>query len=234
MSKALYMDDSYLKEFESVVEKVVGDSVVLKETAFYPSSGGQPHDTGFIVRGVDEFKVVDVRKESGEIIHVLEANGLVAGDVVKGFIDWNRRYNLMKAHTATHVLCSILHNETGALITGNQLYEDKLRIDFNLDNYDKELLKELVNKANGVLVQDHSISSYYLSREKAFKLPGALKLANILPPNIKTLRIVEIEGVDVQVDGGTHVKSTSEVKNLKLLKTENKGKNNRRLVVGFE
>lgn len=234
MSKALYMDDSYLKEFESVVVSVDDKDVVLEETAFYPSSGGQPNDTGVIFKDGIEFRVVDVRKDKGAIVHVLDKSGLSAGDKVKGVIDWERRYKLMKAHTATHVLCKILHDETGSLITGNQLYEDRLRIDFNLEDYDRDLLESLVEKTNNALKTNKDVTSYHLPREEAFKLPGALKLANVLPPNIKELRIVEIDGIDVQVDGGTHVKNTSEVHGLKLLKTENKGKNNRRLVVSFE
>ncbi len=234
MSEALYMDDSYLQEFESEVLEVNGQEVILKETAFYPSSGGQPNDTGIIKKEDAEYEVVDVKKAQGKIIHVLNKEGLQEKDKIKGKINWERRYKLMKAHTATHVLCTILHKETGGLITGNQLYEDRLRVDFNLENYEKELLEKLVEKANQILASNKDVTTYYLPREEAFKVEGALKLANILPPAIKELRIVEIKDVDKQVDGGTHVKNTSEVKNLKLIKTENKGKNNRRLVVSFE
>lgn len=234
MKEALYMKDSYLKEFDSIVEELNGVNVILKETAFYPHSGGQPNDIGKIVSNGDEYNVVDVRKENGRIVHVLDREGLKVGDNVHGIIDWVRRYNLMKAHTATHVLCSILHTETGGLITGNQLYEDRIRIDFNLENYDKELLEELVAKANKILQEGHEVSVRTMPREEAFSIPGALKLANVLPPNIQELRIVEIKDVDVQVDGGTHVKNTNEIRELKLLKTENKGKNNRRLVVSVE
>ncbi len=234
MSKALYMDDSYLKEFESEVLEVNGQEVVLKETAFYPSSGGQPHDTGIIKKEDTEYEVTDVRKDKDKIIHVLNKDGLNEGDRVKGIINWDRRYKLMKAHTATHILCTILHKETGGLITGNQLYEDKLRVDFNLENYDKEILEKLVEKANEVIKSNKDVTTYYLPREEAFKVEGALKLANILPPAIKELRIVEIEDVDKQVDGGTHVKNTKEIKKIQLQKTKNKGKNNRRLEVSVE
>ena len=234
MSKTLYMEDSYIREFESEVESAQGTKIILKETAFYPNSGGQPNDTGRILHENNEYKVVDVIKEEGKIVHIIDREGLSAGDKIKGIIDWTRRYNLMRAHTATHVLCNILHKETGGLITGNQLYEDRLRVDFNLENYDKEILQELVEKANVILQSEKEVTSYFLPREEAIKVEGALKLANKLPPEVKELRIVEIKDVDVQVDGGTHVKNTKEVGTLKLVKTENKGKNNRRLVVSLE
>lgn len=234
MSKALYMDDSYMREFESIVESADGTKIILKETAFYPSSGGQPHDLGKIICNGEEYDVVDVLKNNGKIEHIINKEGPKQGDAIKGIIDWTRRYNLMRAHTATHILCNILHTETGGLITGNQLYEDKLRVDFNLENYDREILEQLVEKANEILKSEKDVTSYYLPRDEAFKLEGALKLANILPPNVSELRIVEIKDVDIQVDGGTHVKNTREVGKLKLLKTENKGKNNRRLVVSLE
>jgi Ser-tRNA(Ala) deacylase AlaX len=234
MSKTLYMTDSYMREFESEVESADGTNIVLKDTAFYPHSGGQPNDTGKIIHEEEEYKVVDVIKDAGKIVHVIDREGLSAGDKIKGIIDWTRRYNLMRAHTATHVLCNILHKETGGLITGNQLYEDRLRVDFNLENYDRELLEKLVDKANEVLANEKEVTSYFLPREDALNVEGALKLANKLPPEVKELRIVEIKDVDVQVDGGTHVKNTKEVGKLKLIKTENKGKNNRRLVVSLE
>jgi len=234
MNKAIYMDDAYLKEFESTIKKVEGNKIILNETAFYPTSGGQPHDTGIILKGDEEFKVINVLKDKGEIIHEVDKEGLSEGDKIKGKINWTRRYNHMKAHTASHILSTIIHNETGGLITGNQLYEDKIRIDFNLEKYDRELLENIVDKANNAIKQNKDTKSYYLPRDEALNLPGASKLANVLPPNIKELRIVEIDGIDVQIDGGTHVKNTKEIGTLKMIKTKNKGKNNRRLTVEFK
>ena len=234
MSRELYMEDSYKKEFENEVEHAEGKNIILKETIFYPNSGGQPHDTGIIKKENEEYEVINVRKENGKIIHEVNKEGLKQGDKITGKINWERRYNLMKAHTATHILCKILHDETGGLITGNQLYEDRIRIDFNLENYDKELLQELVEKTNKTLQENKEVTSYFLPREEAMKVEGALKLANKLPPNIKELRVVEIKNTDKQIDGGTHVKNTKEIGKLTFKKTENKGKNNRRLVVTLE
>ncbi|MFP4567765.1 MAG: alanine--tRNA ligase-related protein [Candidatus Woesearchaeota archaeon] len=237
MSKALYMEDSYLKEFESTIQKINGNKITLKETAFYPHSGGQPNDTGKIIINDEEYQVVDVRKDKREIVHELNKplnTNIKEGDKVKGIIDWTRRYKLMKAHTATHILCSILHKNKGALITGNQLYEDKIRIDFNIENYDPKIFEELVKDANKILNEKHEIIIHFMPKEEAFKIEGALKLANILPPDIETLRVIEIKNVDIQVDGGTHVKNTEEIPKLKFVKSDNKGKNNRRITVCFE
>lgn len=230
MSDLLYLEDSYLKKFNTKVKKVnKGKFVVLEETAFYPNSGGQPHDTGFIQKGDEKFKVVYVGKFDGEISHEVEDRGLEEGDEVCCVIDWERRYSLMKMHTAAHVLSSVVHNETGAKITGNQLDVDRSRIDFSLDNFDKDKMGKYVAEASRILEKGLDVKTYTLPREEAMKIPSVVKLANALPPNIKELRIVEIGDVDTQADGGTHVKNTSEVGKIELVKVQNKGKNNRRI-----
>lgn len=224
------MDDSYLREFEATVVSVKdGKFVVLDQTAFYAQGGGQPHDTGIIKRGDDEFNVVFVGKFNGEISHEVDKAGLKEGDKVKGFIDWNRRYSLMKSHTAAHIISGILNKETGALISGNQLKEGQIRIDFDLESFDRDEFQKYIDLANEAINQDIEVSSYYLNRNDAMKIPGIVKLAGALPPSIDTLRIVEIGDVDLSADGGTHVKSTKEVGEISFLKYESKGKNNRRV-----
>jgi misacylated tRNA(Ala) deacylase len=230
----LYMDDSYLKEFEAKVVSVKegGENkffVVLDRTAFYPDSGGQPYDTGKMVKDSVEYPVVYVGKFSGKISHEVSKEGLKEGDVIKGFIDWDRRYALMRMHTAAHVICEIFHSDSGALITGNQLGIEKSRIDFSLEDFDREKVSEYFRKANEIVEKDLKVKMYFLPREEAMKIENVTKLANALPPNIKELRIVEIEGFDMQADGGTHVKSTKEIGKIEFLKAENKGKNNRRV-----
>ena len=234
MEKPLYMEDSYLREFEARVVSVTkgGENkffVVLDRTAFYPNSGGQPHDTGKFMKDGVEYPVVYVGKFSGKISHEVSKEGLKEGDVVKGIIDWERRYVLMRMHTAAHVISEVFHKETGALITGNQLGLDHSRIDFSLENFDREKISELFEKANEIVKKDLKVRSYFLPREEAMKIENITKLANVLPPNVKELRIVEIEGFDIQADGGTHVRSTKEIGEIKFLKAENKGKNNRRV-----
>jgi len=234
--QALYMEDSYLKEFEADVVSVKdGKFVVLDKTAFYPNSGGQPHDTGMMTaEDGAQYNVVFTGKFSGQISHEVDKEGLKQGDKVKCALDWDRRYKLMRMHTAAHLLCSFFHKKAGALITGNQLNIEKSRIDFSLDDFDREKINEYVRDANDVVQKGVEVKTYTLPREEAMKIPDVVKLANALPPSIKELRIVEIEGVDTQADGGTHVKNTSEIGTISLLKAENKGKNNRRIYYKVE
>ena len=231
MENPRYMEDSYLKEFDTEVKEVNnGKFIVLNNTAFYPNSGGQPHDTGTMkTEAGDEFKVVFVGKFSGNISHEVDREGLKPGDKVHCTIDWERRYKLMRNHTAAHVLSEMVHKETGALITGNQLDVDKSRIDFSLENYDVEKIKDCTQKSNDIIAKDLAVKSYFLPRQEAEQLPQLTKLAKGLPESIKEIRIVEIEGYDKQADGGTHVRSLKEVGNLEFIKADNKGKNNRRV-----
>ena len=230
MTRALYLEDSYLKECEAVVASVKdGKFVVLDQTVFYPKGGGQPCDTGKIVRGDEVFSVVYVGKFSGEISHEVDRVGLRQGESVRCVLDWSRRYRLMRSHTAAHLFASLLCNGTGALVTGNQLETDKIRFDFSLEQFDPGVLQEYVDKTNQLLSRDVPVKSYELPREEALKIPGIVKMAEAFPPDIPRLRIVELVDLDKQADGGTHVKNLNEVGQIKLLKTENKGKNNRRI-----
>jgi len=228
--RPLYFEDSYLKEFDANVVSVKdGKFIVLDKTAFYPNGGGQPFDTGIIKRGEEEFKVIFVGKFSGVISHEVDKEGLKEGDSVCCVLDWDRRYKLMRSHTAAHIVSAVLHNDMGALITGNQLDVDKVRIDFNTETYDVEQLKKLIEEANEVIDKDLELKVYYISREEAENDPAFTKLAKGLPMGIDELRVVEIEGFDKQADGGTHVRSTKEVGKLEFIKAENKGKSNRRV-----
>ena len=230
MESALYMNDSYLKEFEAVVESVKDDKfVVLDKTAFYPTGGGQPHDTGIMICNGEEYPVVYTGKFSGMISHEVSKPGLKVGDKIIGRIDWSRRYKFMRMHTAAHLLISIFNKESNVLITGNQIDEEKTRIDFNMENFDREKIIQYIGTANEIIKQDIPIKTYYLKKEEAMKIPGVVKLAGALPPDAHTLRIVEIHGVDLQADGGTHVKSLSEIGTIEFIKAENKGKDNRRV-----
>ncbi len=235
MTKSLYMNDCYLKEFEATVSKVSGNGekegkfIALDQTAFYPNSGGQPWDEGTISKDGAEFRVVFVGKFSGEISHEVDKSGLKPGDKVKCKIDWERRYKHMRMHTAAHIICGILYHDVGALITGNQLGSDKTRIDFSLENFDREKILECIRKANDIVQKDCEILISEMPREDVEKNPELVRLAKGLPPGIKVLRMVEIVGLDIQPDGGTHVKSTKEVGTIEFIKAENKGKNNRRM-----
>ena len=232
MQEALYLTDSYLKEFESVVKSVKdGKYITLEKSAFYPNSGGQPYDTGILIRKSDnkEFHVIFVGKFNGEISHEVEPEGLDEGDEIIGKINWERRYMLMKAHTSAHIVSEMIHKETSAMITGNQLGTEKIRIDFSTENFDQELLKKCIEDSNKEIEKDLKIKTYFLQRAEAEKIPNLTKLAKGLPEELQEIRILEIEDFDIQADGGTHVNSTKEVGKLEFIKAENKGKNFRRL-----
>ncbi|MCX8189171.1 MAG: alanyl-tRNA editing protein AlaXM [Nitrososphaeria archaeon] len=234
MTKLLYMDDSYLKDFEAEVLEVVGEEVVLDQTAFYPRGGGLPEDTGIIFKGQEKYLVDHVRKEYDKVFHHFTTMGLCSGDKVRGIIDWERRYIIMRMHTGLHALASVFNRRTGALITGNQVGIDVSRLDVNIEKFDRKLIEEVFLETNEELSKNRNVKIYYLSREEAFKIPGIVKLAEVMPPNIERLRIVEIEGLDIQADGGPHVSNTKEVGFLKLVGVENKGKNNRRVYFSLE
>ena len=230
MTRALFLVDSYLKESPaSVVSVKDGKYVILNQTIFYPKGGGQPNDRGKIIKDDAVYNVTYVGKFSGEISHEVDHPGLKTGDAVHCILDWERRYKLMRSHTAAHVLAALLNTGTGALITGNQLEEDHVRFDFSLEKYDRTILEEYLDKANELFATDIPVKWYELPREEAMKIPGIVKMANAFPPDLPALRIVEIVGVDKQADGGTHVRNLREVGKIELVKTENKGKHNRRI-----
>jgi len=230
ITRPLYLEDSYLRECTAKVVSIKdGKYVILDQTIFYPKGGGQPYDTGQIAKDKEIFKVVYTGKFSGEISHEVNRLGLKKGDRVCCILDWNRRYKLMRNHTAAHVFASLLCDDTGALVTGNQLEEDKIRFDFNLEEYNPNIVTTYIEKANEIFKKAIPVKWYELPIKEALKIPGVIKMAEALPPNIPKLRIVEIVGVDRQADGGTHVKNLTEVGQISLLKTQNKGKNNRRV-----
>jgi len=234
MGEALYLKDSYLCICTAKVVSVKdGKYVVLDQTIFYPRGGGQPWDTGKLVREGEEFPVVAVVKADGNISHEISKPGLAAGDSVECHIDWSRRHKLMRMHTAGHILSAIMF-KAGILITGNQLDVDKTRFDFSMENFDRTAFQSLIDEANTAIARNLEVSISFLPREEAMKIEGAVKLAAALPPEIRELRMVRIGDVDYQADGGTHVKNTIEIGKIAFLGAENKGKNNRRITYGLE
>lgn len=230
LTKSLYLEDSYLKECDAAVASVKdGKYVVLDQTIFYPKGGGQPWDTGRILKGDETSNVVYVGKFSGKISHEVDRAGLSEGDKVRCLLDWERRYKLMRSHTAAHVFASLLCTGTGALVTGNQLEEEKVRFDFSLEDFDREILQKYMDEANELFGKDIPVRWYELPREEALSIPGVVKMAEALPPHIPSLRIVDVVGVDRQADGGTHVKNLREVGQIEFIKAQNKGKHNRRV-----
>ncbi len=232
-TKLLYLYDSYLKEFEAKVERVSGDHVVLDQSAFHPITGGVGCDLGWLAKDGARLRIVrvEIDRATKEVSHVLEAepSGLGQGDFVKGLIDWDRRYALMRLHTAAHLIAAVMYRDYNALITGGQVDVDQAKLDFNLPRTDREVFEDAVKKANEEAAKHVELKIYFLSRDEALKVPGVVKLAERMPPEERELRIVKIAGIDLQADGGPHVKNTGEIGEIQLLKIENKGKNQRRL-----
>jgi Ser-tRNA(Ala) deacylase AlaX len=230
MTRALYMDDSYLKNWKTKVVSVKDDKyVILESTAFYPKGGGQPWDEGFITKDDQKYRVVYVGKFSGKISHEVDKPGLKEGDEVSCEIDWDRRYTLMRYHTASHLISNILYNKVNAKITGNQIELDKTRMDFSMKDYSPEKLHAFVDEANRIIDQDLPITIDYMTKEEVLEKPELARLAIGLPKDIKEFRIVSIGDIDVQVDGGTHVNHLKEIGRVEVIKTVNKGKDNRRM-----
>lgn len=230
MARALYMDDSYLKNWNAKVLNVTDDKyIVLDKTAFYPKGGGQPWDEGFIIKDDEKFKVIYVGKFSGKISHEVDKPGLKEGDEVNCEINWERRYTFMRYHTASHLISNILYNRAGAKITGNQIELDKTRMDFSMKDYSPEKLREFVDEANRIIEKNLPITINYMTKDEVLGRPELARLAVGLPENIKEFRIVNIGEIDEQVDGGTHVNTLKEIGNIEVIKTINKGKNNRRM-----
>lgn len=231
-TRLLYLYDSYLREFEAEVLRVEGNIVTLDQTAFHPLTGGVANDTGYMVRGDGKYRVVGVRldKATGEVIHVVDGEvKLKPGDRVRGVIDWDRRYRLMRLHTAAHLIAAVLYRDYNALITGGHVDVNRAKEDFNLERPDRRIFEDAVRKANEAVDRRLPVKIYFLTREEAMSIPGIVKLAERTPPEVKELRIVEIEGIDIQADGGPHVKNTEEIGEIKLLKIENKGRTKRRI-----
>ncbi len=232
MTTLLCLSDSYLRECDATVVSVAGKEVVLDQTVFYPRGGGQPSDRGSIIAADGSaHRVVEVSKKGGVVTHAIEREtpALAAGMRVRCVIDWERRYRLMRMHTAAHVLGATMHKELGVLISGNQLEEDVSRFDFTLEGFERGKFEAVVAIANEALSRDIGLKTYSLPREEAMKIPGVVKLAGALPPQISELRIVEIPGVDIQADGGTHVRNLKEVGRISIARLDNKGKDNRRI-----
>ncbi|RJQ16906.1 alanyl-tRNA editing protein [Candidatus Woesearchaeota archaeon] len=228
--QALYLEKPYEKEFTSNVKSANGKFIVLEQTLFYPNSGGQPFDTGTLTdEEGNTYQVVFVGKFNGEISHEVDKEGLQAGQTVKGSIAWERRYILMRYHTASHVLSSLIHKETGAEITGNQLDTEKSRVDFSLESFDRDIMMGFEEKTNEILRKDIPVISKFLPREEAFQIPSLVKLRKAFDASIQTIRVLDIQGVDIQACGGTHVKNLKEIGQIKIIQLENKGKDRRRL-----
>jgi misacylated tRNA(Ala) deacylase len=230
MTELLYQTDSYLKEFDAIVTNSLPEenAISLDQTAFYPGGGGQPADVGTI----NGTPVIKVRKIGEVILHVMEGVLPLAGSKVHCMIDWDRRYKLMRTHTAMHILCGTVFRDYGALVTGGDMEPLKGRMDFEFERLQKELVSVIEAATNVEIRADHELKVRILPREEAFQIPDLIRTKiNLLPEGIQQVRTVEIVGLDLQADGGTHVNKTSEVGRIKVADYKSKGAINKRIYI---
>ena len=236
MTNLLYQTDSYLKEFDGMVTAVDAEArtIVLDQSAFYPGGGGQPNDIGEFSIGETVYPVTKVKKQGDDVLHFLGGDvGLPQiGAQVHGKIDWEQRYLLMRTHTAMHVLCGTVFRDYGALVTGGNMEPGKGRMDFEFERLQGELVGEIEAAINKEAEAGHEVRVKILPREEAFQIPDLIRTKiNLLPEGITEVRTVEIVGLDLQADGGTHVKNTSEVGKIKVVDYKSKGAINKRIYI---
>ncbi len=233
----LELSDSHIRTWEAEVLAVDPElGIVLDQSAFYPGGGGQPPDHGVLLWNGVETKIIDARRKDDLWLVPGEGDPIPpVGTKVTGALEDERRFALMRTHSGLHLLSGVVFRDFGALVTGSNMNPLTGRLDFNLDAI-PEGFKDSIEAACNVEVNaDRAISAYELSREEAFNIPDVIRTAsNLLPPSIKIVRIVDISGLDVQADGGTHVASTSQVGNMRVLKVENKGRGFRRIRIALD
>jgi misacylated tRNA(Ala) deacylase len=236
MTELLYHHDSYLRRFDARVLRVEGERVRLDRTAFYPTGGGQPHDVGWLLVGdAPHAPVTEVRREDGAVWHTALGHRLEPGARVTGEIDWERRHRLMRTHTALHVLCGVIWRDHAAPVTGSQMEPLRARMDFELVSMRADFVHALERAVADEITADRRIEVRTLPRAEAEKIPDLVRTkVNLLPPDMAEIRIVDIVGLDLQADGGTHVRSTREVGRVRIVDYRSKGKANKRLVVEID
>jgi misacylated tRNA(Ala) deacylase len=239
MTELLYLTDSYLKAFTAQVTGVDAENraVLLDQTAFYPGGGGQPADGGTLAVGAEIYPLKRARKQGDEVWHYLLGEAVLpaVGDTVEGRLDWERRFQLMRIHTAMHILCGVIFRDYGAQVTGGDMEPLKGRMDFEFETLTRDLVSVIEEAVNVEMEQDRPVKISILPREEAFQIPDLIRTKiNLLPPAITEVRVVELEGLDLQADGGTHVRSTAEIGPIKISDYKSKGKINKRIYVELQ
>jgi misacylated tRNA(Ala) deacylase len=233
MTELLFQQDSYIKEFEAEIIDIIEDAIILDKTAFSPRGGGLTPDQGAIVfEDGTKSEVIDVYSKSGKVFHKLSSlpEKITKGKKIKGILDWERRYKQMRLHTLLHSISSILYKKYGTTVTGGNITPEKSRVDFDIDHLRQDRVQEIEEAVKEIIDGNYKVSVSYMERKEALKDPELIRTkVNLIPESVKILRIVEIESVDRQADGGVHVNSTKEIGSFVPLKTENRGKDKKRL-----
>jgi misacylated tRNA(Ala) deacylase len=235
VTELLYQTDAYIKEFTATVTSINAEEngILLDRTAFYPGGGGQPNDTGKLVAADGtEYSVKSVKKGN---LHIIEGELPAVGTQVTGILDWDRRYKLMRTHTAMHILCGVVWRDYEASVTGGNMEPLSGRMDFEFARMQKELVQEIEDKINQEVAVERDLAVQILPREEAFQIPDLIRTKiNLLPEGIPEVRTVEIKGLDLQADGGTHVANTREVGKIRIVDYQSKGAINKRLYIQLE
>jgi misacylated tRNA(Ala) deacylase len=234
MTALLYQTDSYLREFTATVTAVdvEANAVALDRTAFYPGGGGQPNDVGSLTAHGQAWTVTKVKKQGQMVWHSLNDELPAIGTTVTGTIDWHHRYRLMRVHTALHILCGVIWRDYRASVTGGNMQPGTARMDFEFERMQRELVTEIEEKINIEVAAGRPVRTAILPREEAFQIPDLIRTKiNLLPQGIAEVRTVEIEGLDLQADGGTHVANTLEVGRINIVDYKSKGRINKRLMI---
>lgn len=235
MTELLYLTDAYLKTFSATVTEQVDGGVVLNQTAFYPGGGGQPNDLGTLTADDRSWQVTKVKKVGGQPVHVVDGPPPDVGTAVTGQLDWERRYRLMRTHTAMHILCGVIWRDYGASVTGGNMEPLKGRMDFEFETMRQELVAAIEAAVNLEVAAARPVRVAILPRAEAFQIPDLIRTKiNLLPEGITEVRTVEIVGLDLQADGGTHVKNTNEVGRMRIVDYKSKGRINKRIYVELE
>jgi len=230
MTEQLYETDAYVKEFDAVVTEQVEGGVVLDRTAFYPGGGGQPCDVGTLAAGGQVWTVTAVKKLAGRPVHFIAGHPPAVGTAVTGRLDWTRRHALMRTHTAMHILCGVVFRDYGAQVTGGNMEPLEGRMDFEFETMRAELVSAIEEAINAEVAAARPVRVRILPREEAFAIPDLIRTKiNLLPEGISHVRTVELQGLDLQADGGTHVANTSEVGRIRVTDYKSKGKINKRI-----
>lgn len=231
MTEELCSTDAYARTCEGTVTEVSEEGAVLDRTVFYARGGGQPGDTGVLRWEGGEVRVIDTVKQGGRLLHVVDGEPPPVGAAVTAQIDWDRRYRLMRTHTALHALSGVIWRGFGAKVTGGNMDDDgSARMDFELDAMSRELGDEVEERLNAELAKDLPVHVSFLPRAEALADPELIRTkVNLIPETVDPIRVIDIEGLDKQADGGTHVRSTAEVGRVRVAKTESKGRGFKRI-----
>ena len=229
MTELIYTTDSYLTEIEATVVEIRDDGIILDKTIAYPQGGGQPSDKAKFILDGEEIIITKIRKIGAEVLHTIDGTVNV-GDTLTVKIDWEYRFKLIRHHTALHVLSAIVWDKYKAKVTGGTIYHNKARLDFDMIEFNKDIAQKIIDDVNEILKTDHMVEVSFITREELKNNPELIRTkVSLIPESVKMIRLVKIGDIDLQADGGLHVRSTKEIGTMGLQSISNKGKGRKRI-----